>query len=98
MFAQIFLDLRWAGLSVLLAAVMLWVGSGSVFMMFAGIFQIIVRPCLPAAVSDDTFRLVLLQQLQLCCSATCADACERDRDACLLSEPSIRPMGVICTV
>ena len=40
---QIFRDLRWAALSVCLAGIMLRVGSGSWFMTFAGIFQIIVR-------------------------------------------------------
>jgi hypothetical protein len=40
---QIFRDLRWAGLSVTLAAIMLLIGSGSFFMTLAGIFQLIVR-------------------------------------------------------
>lgn len=40
---QIFRDLRWAALSMFLAGVMLRVGSGSNFMTFAGLFQIIVR-------------------------------------------------------
>ena len=44
MFAQIFLDLRWALLSIVLAGVMLRIGSGSTFMTLAGVFQIIVRP------------------------------------------------------
>ena len=40
---QLFRDLRWAALSVVLAAVMLRIGSGSTFMTLAGIFQIVVR-------------------------------------------------------
>lgn len=40
---QIFRDLRWAALSLFLAGVMLRVGSGSWFMTFAGVFQLVVR-------------------------------------------------------
>ena len=40
---QLFRDLRWAALSLVLATVMLRVGSGSTFMTLAGIFQIVVR-------------------------------------------------------
>lgn len=40
---QILNDLAYAGFSLLLAAVMLRLGSGSTFMTLAGIFQIVVR-------------------------------------------------------
>ena len=76
MFAQIFLDLRWALLSVLLAAVMLRIGSGSTFMTFAGVFQIVVRSSeyiFPPLLSfvrtsvPDNLQIVLVG---VCCSTS----------------------------
>lgn len=86
MFAQIFLDLRWALLSVLLAAAMLRIGSGSTFMTFAGVFQIVVRS------SEYTFppflsfvRTSVPDNLQIVLVVVCYSASVGAAGCCILS-------------
>lgn len=42
---QLLKDALWAFLSIILASIMLWVGTGSLFLMFTSIFQLVVRHC-----------------------------------------------------